>query len=100
MRSLSEADILSKVVAPNKANLNAEAAHAFLAFRFDAATNRRIQLLLEKNNRGTISAPESLRLEKYLRVGQFLDLLHAKAKLSLKNNADSHTALQSAYGQG
>jgi hypothetical protein len=35
------------------------------------------------DNHGTISASERLTLDKYLRVGQFLDLVHAKARLSL-----------------
>ena len=54
-----------------------------------AMTTKRIRQLLQKNNRGTISAAERLTLEKYLRVGQLLDLLHAKAKLSLHQNGDS-----------
>ncbi len=59
-----------------------------LALKFDAATTKRIRRLLKKNNNGTIAARERLVLEKYLRVGQFLDLLHAKAKLSLQQAAD------------
>ena len=79
--TISEAEILAKVVAPAKAGLNLEAARSFLDFKFDAATTKRIRQLLAKNNRGTISASERLVLDKYLRVGQLLDLLHAKAKL-------------------
>jgi hypothetical protein len=55
-----------------------------LELKFRAAATRRVRRLLEKNNRGTITAQERVMLEKYLRVGQFLDLLHAKAKLSLQ----------------
>jgi hypothetical protein len=44
--------------------------------------------LVQKNNRGTITAGERVALEKYLRVGQFLDLVHAKARLSLRRPAD------------
>ena len=88
--SITEADILTKIVHPKKGNLSAEAARSFLDLRFDAATTKAIRQLLEKNNRGTISAAERLALEKYLRVGQLLDLLHAKAKLSLQRSGDSH----------
>ncbi len=79
----SEADILAKVVAPDKPGLSLAAARSFLDFKFDAATTKRIRQLLRKNNRGSISAAERCTLEKYLRVGQLLDLLHAKAKLAL-----------------
>ena len=45
--------------------------------------------MLRKNNRGTISGDERMILEKYLRVGYLIDLLQidllqAKARLSLK----------------
>ena len=36
-----------------------------------------------ENNKGTISESERATLDKYLRVGQFLDLMQAKARLSL-----------------
>jgi hypothetical protein len=88
--TISEADILTKVVAPRKADLSPEAARSFLGLRFDAVTTKRIRGLLQKNNRGTISAAERLTLDKYLRVGQLLDLLHAKAKLSLQHTDNLH----------
>ena len=81
--TLTEADILDQVVAPRTGALHPEAARSFLDFKFDRATTKRIRQLLQKNNRGTITADERLTLEKYLRVGQFLDLLHAKARLTL-----------------
>ena len=87
--TITEADILEKVVSPNVAGLTPEAARSFLEFKFDAKTTKRIRQLLRKNNRGTISAAERITLEKYLRVGQFLDLLHAKAKLSLQDAGPS-----------
>jgi len=86
---ISEAEILTQVVQPKKGNFSADAARSLLDLRFDAATTRSIRRLLERNNRGTISAAERLTLEKYLRVGQLLDLLHAKAKLSLRHSSDS-----------
>jgi hypothetical protein len=88
--TITEADILNQVVEPKKGRLSAEAARSFLELRFDAATTRRIRKLLQKNNRGDISAAERLTLEKYLRVGQLIDLLHAKAKVSLHRPSNSH----------
>jgi hypothetical protein len=40
-----------------------------------------------RKNAGTITAAEESDLHKYLRVGQFLDLMQAKARLSLKSPA-------------
>jgi hypothetical protein len=87
--SLTEAAILDKVVSPGVADLSAEAARGLLALRFDGATTRSIRTLLARNNRGSITAEERLDLEKYLRVGQFLDLVHAKALLSLQEQGVS-----------
>jgi hypothetical protein len=84
--TMTEADILEKVIAPKTGKLSPEAARALLAFGFDRETTGTIRKLLRANNRGTISALERMALERYLRVGQLLDLLHAKARLSLRRN--------------
>lgn len=39
----------------------------------------RVDRLLEKNRSATITDPERAELEKYLRVGNFLDLMRARA---------------------
>jgi hypothetical protein len=91
-----EADILEKVVFQTADDLTPEGARLYLSFKFDRVTTNHIRQLLRKNNRGTISTEERISLEKYLRVGQFLDLLHAKARLRLRNN--STTDLSSSQG--
>ena len=80
----TEAEILDKLVAPTVGDLSPEAARGLLELKFDREAERTIQKLLRQNNRGTITAEDRLLLEKYLRVGQFLDLAHAKARLSLR----------------
>ena len=82
----TEADILEELVAPTEADLPPDSARALLRFKFPAATLRTIRRLLRENNRGTIDAPDRVLLERYLRVGQMLDLLHAKARLSLNKH--------------
>jgi hypothetical protein len=82
--TITEADILAEIIDPDHAGLNSEAARSFLDFKFSKEANKRIRQLLRKNNRGAITAAERAALEKYLRVGQFLDLLQAKARLSLQ----------------
>ena len=82
--SITEAGIIEKIIAAADGKFDAGVAQSWLQFRFDGETTRTIRNLLQKNNRGTISANERLELEKYLRVGKFLDLLHARAKLALR----------------
>jgi hypothetical protein len=82
---ITEADIMERVVVPGKGDMNLEAARAMLAFKFDSRMTKQIRALLRKNNRGTISAPERLTLEKFLRVGKLIDILQAKARLSLRH---------------
>jgi hypothetical protein len=80
---ITESDILESIVSSNGVTLSAVAADSLLELKFPSRDTNRIRALLRKNNAGTIDADERIALEKYLRVGQFLDLLHAKARLSL-----------------
>jgi hypothetical protein len=84
--AISDAEVLEHVVSPVKGGMHPDAARAILDLKFDKDATKRIRQLLQKNNRGTISADERVTLEKFLRVGKFIDLLHAKARLSLKDN--------------
>jgi hypothetical protein len=52
-----------------------------LAFR--PKQKQEIERLLERNNAGTITKGQQTRLEAYVRVGNFLSLLKAKARTSL-----------------
>jgi hypothetical protein len=81
---LTEADILSDVVAPDEPSWSQEFAQAVLSVRFNDQATNRIRELLQKKNAGKITTAEASDLEKYLRVGQFLDLMQAKARLSLQ----------------
>lgn len=82
---ITEADILARVVAPDEPGLPPESARAILDLHFDQAALQRMEVLAEKNNQGTITAAEREEMEKYLRVGNFLDLMQSKARLSLKS---------------
>lgn len=82
--TLTEADILAEVVAPDRPTLSEEFARAVLSVQFNDRATNRIRELLQKNNAGTITTVEKSDLEKYIRVGQFLDLMQAKARLSLQ----------------
>ena len=60
-----------------------------LNLHYSAETTARFRDLLSSNNAGTITPNERADLDKYLRVGQFIDLLQAKARLSLTSCGDS-----------
>lgn len=74
---------MADVIGPDRRGLPPEAARFLLSLNFPLQATKEIRKLLKKNNRGTIRAAEQATLGKYLRVGQFLDLLQAKARLSL-----------------
>lgn len=80
---ITEADILTEVVEPNRPMLSAELADELLSLKFNDEATSRIRDLLQKNNAGTITPTEKSTLEKYLRVGEFLDLWQAKARHTL-----------------
>jgi hypothetical protein len=83
--TLTEADILTEVVHPDRPDLPAEFARTILDLKFSPAAIGRMNELAEKNRLGTLTEAERGDLEKYLRVGNFLNLLQAKARLSLKD---------------
>jgi hypothetical protein len=80
---ITEADILAEIVAPDQSGMSPDFAHAISELHFTDRAKKRIQKLLDKNNKGTINQNERVELDRYLRVGQFLDLIQAKARLSL-----------------
>ena len=79
--TITEADILTEVVGHDDPTLRAEAARSLLDLRFSERATLRMRELLDRNNKGTITATEAAELEKYQRVGLLLDLLQAKARV-------------------
>ena len=86
---ITEADILDHVITPNQPGLSPESARAILELKFDQSALERMNDLAEKNRADTMSEAERIELEKYLRVGQFLNLLQAKARISLRDISSS-----------
>jgi uncharacterized protein YnzC (UPF0291/DUF896 family) len=83
--SLTDADIFARVVRPESGNFSQEISRLVLTLKFEAEDIGRMNELAEKNNRGVLSETERQEMETYLRVGNFLNLLHAKARQSLHN---------------
>jgi hypothetical protein len=80
----SEVAILSRVIRPDRSNLSAAVARAWLKLDFDPQDQGRMHELALKAQEGVLTANEQGALEAYRRVGRFLDLVHSKARLSLK----------------
>ena len=86
--SLTDADIFARIVHPEDGNLPQEVSHLILNLRFEAEDVNRMDELAEKNNHELLSEAERQEMEKYLRVGNFLSLLHAKARRSLQSSGN------------
>ena len=79
---LTEADILREVVGPDRPTFSPELIQELLSLKFNDVATERIRDLLQKNNSGTITPAERSTLKNYLRVGEFLDLMQAKARVT------------------
>ncbi len=85
--TVTEAEILADVLLPNQGDFPAEVAQVVLHWKFSRSSTAHINALARCNQKGTISAAEREELERYLRVGSFLNLLQAKARQSLAAEA-------------
>ena len=78
-----EVAILSRVIKPKKATLSPAAARSLLELEFAAEDKERMRQLLNKNQEGRLTKHEQHELDTYRRIGRLIDLLCAKARLSL-----------------
>jgi hypothetical protein len=83
----SEAAILTRVIQPDHDDLPRAAARALLKLAFTTDDRVRMHELAVKNQDGKLTGAEQNELNGYLRVGRFLDLIGAKARLSLKKRS-------------
>jgi hypothetical protein len=82
----SEAEILSRIIAPGEPTLPTQAAEMILALDFPGEDRQRMDHLAEKARSGTLIDEEQMELDAYERVGHFLSLLKSKARISLKQS--------------
>jgi hypothetical protein len=82
--TITEADILKDIIVPDHGDLARDVAKSLLQWRFTDRATARMGDLADRNNKGTISDTEREELDKYLRVGSLINLVQAKARLSLK----------------
>jgi hypothetical protein len=83
--ALDDAEILADVLKLGTPDFDADAARAVLRLGFSDEQKQRMLSLADKGNRGTLSQAEQLELDRFRRVGNFLALMHSKARLSLKH---------------
>ena len=81
-----ETEILSRVIAPDNPSFSSEAARSILALGFGDEDNERMNLLAAKARQGNLDSQDESLLNAYLLVGSLVDLMHSKARLSLKRD--------------
>ncbi|MDZ4689419.1 MAG: hypothetical protein SH850_30450 [Planctomycetaceae bacterium] len=82
--TITEAEILADAIAPDRADMPVEAAHAVLDWKFSDHATQHMRALLDRNNKGVLTPAEEVELDRYRRVGMLLDLVQAKARVSLR----------------
>jgi hypothetical protein len=80
----TETAIWSRTIDPEKGNLSAAAADSLLTLRLSPADVERVNELSARAREGRLALEESAELDDYLQVGRALELLKAKARLSLR----------------
>lgn len=80
----SDAAIMSRLIKPEAEDLSAEAAESLLRLRLDPRDLDRMHELTTKNQDGLLTLDEQAEIDSYRRVGFLLDLMHSKARRSLK----------------
>ena len=80
----SDTAILSRLIRPEEDNLSAEGAKALLQIRFESRDLDRMHELVSKNQEDRLTPGEQAELANYRRVSFLLDLMHSKARRSLK----------------
>ena len=83
------AGILGEIVEPKGAIESPQFARELLSLHLKEEAKERIRQLLQKKNAGTITSAEQLTLEEYMVTGEFLDLLHAKARRTLRESGST-----------
>lgn len=82
--------IWTRLLKPDHGDMTPEAARFFLKLSFDQHDLNRMQELAARNQQGKLTPDEQDELKNYRQVGLQLDLLRAKAKLTLKQRVPSH----------
>jgi hypothetical protein len=80
----SDSEIFARVIAADDA-LPRNVARSVLAWKFPRKDLDRVRRLQRKNSDGTITDGERSELESYVRVSQFVAVIQARARLTLRS---------------
>lgn len=83
--ALHETDILADVMGAESPDLPTDFARSVLGWHFSQRAVDRMTDLAERNGAGRLNEAELEELDKYRRVGSFINILKAKARLSLQH---------------
>lgn len=78
---ISEVDVWTSVICPD---MSPQEANVVLRWSFNDDAKQRMEDLATRNGRGVLTEAEREELEAYIKVGQVVAILQAKARLTLK----------------
>ena len=81
---LTDAEIFLEVFTNGEPTMSPELAHRLLALRFTEKQRARMVDLADRNNAGTLKPAERQEMFSYANVGAILSVLHAKARIALR----------------
>jgi len=81
--------VLRRILEPVSSSLNDEAARKLIGLKADRKAQARVSALARKCNEGTLTADERDEYETYVMAGEFIAILHAKARLLLARREHS-----------
>jgi hypothetical protein len=84
VESPSELEILSDVLDLDHPTFGPDLARWLLGLKFKEWQRARMMELADKGNRGELSVAEQAELDRYRRAGMLINLLQARAHLSLQ----------------
>jgi len=87
--SITEADIISRLVNPTNPDLSPEAAESIIKLDFSVEDIQRMNILSDRAAEGTLGIDEQAELDAYERVGHLLTILKSKARVSLRHSSVS-----------
>lgn len=79
--------ILTRTIAPVRSQFSPEVAAEILHWDFSAEDQREMAALSEKARAGALTPEEEAQIDSYIRVSHIVNLLQAKARLSIKQGA-------------
>jgi hypothetical protein len=84
-----EASILSRVIDPDSGVWAPSVAQGILSLALSSADRERMNELAARSRDGSLGADEQLEIESYRQACRLLDLMKAKARLSLKKAGET-----------